>query len=65
MDLSPFDSIDPCGYVDLRVTQLKDLGIEVGAQQVSQSIIERLTANLSYGEVLYSNIGIPNFETYA
>ncbi len=65
MDLSPFDSIDPCGYVDLRVTQLKDLGIEIGTQQVSESIIKRLTANLSYGEVLYSNSGIPNFETYA
>tara|TARA_Y100001934_G_C12317135_1_gene758077 strand:+ start:882 stop:1532 length:651 start_codon:yes stop_codon:yes gene_type:complete len=64
MDLSPFDFIDPCGYVDLRVTQLKDLGIEIGTQQVVQAIIERLTSKLSYGEVLYSASSISKIETY-
>lgn len=28
MDLAPFSMIDPCGYSDLEVTQLRDLGIE-------------------------------------
>jgi lipoyl(octanoyl) transferase len=27
MDLSPFSDIDPCGYRDLAVTQLRDLGV--------------------------------------
>ena len=27
MDLAPFADIDPCGYADLEVTQLRDLGL--------------------------------------
>ena len=27
MDLAPFRAIDPCGYPDLEITQLRDLGI--------------------------------------
>jgi lipoyl(octanoyl) transferase len=40
MDLSPFDAIDPCGYPGLQVTQMQDLGIMLGPEQLSA----RLTA---------------------
>jgi lipoyl(octanoyl) transferase len=44
MDLSPFAAIDPCGYPGLRVTQMKDLGLNATADQLAQSIIEHLDA---------------------
>ena len=36
MDLSPFQSIDPCGTAGLEVTQLRDHGITVDIQVVQQ-----------------------------
>jgi lipoyl(octanoyl) transferase len=33
MDLAPFDDIDPCGFRGLAVTQLRDLGVDVGASR--------------------------------
>jgi lipoyl(octanoyl) transferase len=44
MDLAPFAAIDPCGYPGLRVTQAKDLGIRVTADQVAQSVLRNLDA---------------------
>ncbi len=44
MDLSPFNAIDPCGFPGLRVTQMKDLGLNATADQLAQSIIEHLDA---------------------
>jgi len=45
MDLSPFLMIDPCGYSDLEVTQLKDLGVDASMETIStqlQTHFERL-----------------------
>jgi lipoyl(octanoyl) transferase len=45
MDLSPFAMIDPCGYSDLEVTQLRDLGINAPMETIStqfQAHFERL-----------------------
>jgi lipoyl(octanoyl) transferase len=44
MDLSPFSAIDPCGYPGLRVTQARDLGIQVRADQLAQSVLRSLDA---------------------
>jgi lipoyl(octanoyl) transferase len=44
MDLSPFNAIDPCGYPGLRVTQMKDLGLDATADQLAQSVIKQLDA---------------------
>ena len=44
MDLSPFSAIDPCGYPGLRVTQMRDLGIAVTADQLARTLIEKLDA---------------------
>jgi lipoyl(octanoyl) transferase len=45
MDLTPFSRIDPCGYRDLQVTQLRSLGVEASTETVTgqfQSHLERL-----------------------
>ena len=44
MDLSPFSAIDPCGYPGLRVTQTKDLGVAVTADQLARSVRKNLDA---------------------
>lgn len=46
MDLAPFSYINPCGYKDLKVTQLADLGIKASTTELgffmSQAIITAL-----------------------
>ncbi len=54
MDLEPFTRINPCGYADLAVTQLRDLGIADGIEQVGHSLAEILIGNLSEKESGYS-----------
>ena len=53
MDLSPFSAIDPCGYVGLKVTQMKDLGIDTDLQTIGDALLEKLlekiTINLANG----------------
>lgn len=39
MDLTPFDAIDPCGYANLPITQMRDLGIEVTMSEVSARLL--------------------------
>ena len=46
MDLSPFGAIDPCGYVDLEVTQTKDLDIAQTPQQMGEALLKRLIEKL-------------------
>ena len=43
MDLSPFRAIDPCGYPGLKVTQLRDLGIDEQAETVADKLLAKLT----------------------
>lgn len=38
MDLEPFSRIDPCGYPGLAVTQLRDLGVDTGVEQVGDEL---------------------------
>jgi lipoyl(octanoyl) transferase len=46
MDLEPFARINPCGLIDLKVTQLADLGGPASVEDVKAPLIERLTAHL-------------------
>lgn len=48
MDLSPFKRINPCGYADLAVTQLKDLGVTQPLTNVASSLITQLCVQLGY-----------------
>jgi lipoyl(octanoyl) transferase len=47
MDLAPFDAIDPCGYPDLKVTQLRDLGVNEPLDALGERLVSKLTAQLS------------------
>jgi len=46
MDLTPFNFINPCGYKDLKVTQLANLGVKISTTELgffmSQAIITAL-----------------------
>jgi lipoyl(octanoyl) transferase len=40
MELEPFSRIDPCGYPGLAVTQLRDLGVDVGIEQLGDELAD-------------------------
>ena len=46
MDLRPFDHINTCGYSDLKVTQLADLGVTISTHQLANSVIQAITRAL-------------------
>lgn len=48
MDLEPFSRINPCGYPGLRVTQLREFGIELTLAAVAKDLLPRLGRNLGY-----------------
>lgn len=48
MDLAPFKQINPCGYPDLQVTQLKDLGVTATLEQVAAKLVVHLSQQLGY-----------------
>jgi len=48
MDLSPFSEIDPCGYADMEVTDMKTLGLSLSLEEVSQFLLGYLTGELGY-----------------
>lgn len=49
MDLAPFRIIDPCGYPDLEVTQLRDLGIAEPMEQIGDLLLSKLLQQLEPG----------------
>lgn len=53
MDLSPFDYIDPCGFTDLRITQLIDHGVCMDCAEVARDIGHRLAQQIGYGAVSF------------
>jgi lipoyl(octanoyl) transferase len=48
MDLKPFQWINPCGYKELKVTQLKDLGIGDSQPQIKAKLLKILAINMGY-----------------
>lgn len=47
MDLTPFNHINPCGYSDLKMTQLADLGVTVSNTELASPLIEFIIKALS------------------
>ncbi|NOT65744.1 MAG: lipoyl(octanoyl) transferase LipB [Methylotenera sp.] len=47
MDLTPFEAIDPCGYVGLRVTQTQVLGININMQNAAEFLVKTLINHLA------------------
>ncbi len=48
MELEPFARINPCGYKDLEVTQLKDLVSDIEFNSVTDDLQQRLISKFSY-----------------
>jgi lipoyl(octanoyl) transferase len=46
MDLAPFHVIDPCGYPDLEITQLRDLGITEPPARIAELLAAQLAQHL-------------------
>lgn len=46
MDLRPFDHINTCGYSDLKVTQLSDLGVTISSKELSELLVQAITTAL-------------------
>lgn len=42
MDLTPFQTINPCGYPGLQVTQLADLGVKIRTQELAVPVVHQL-----------------------
>ncbi|HEU4708213.1 MAG TPA: octanoyltransferase, partial [Methylophilaceae bacterium] len=55
MDLSPFAAIDPCGYEGLQVTQLRDLGVDLPQQEITDRLLKRLVEQLNYTKIVTHN----------
>lgn len=49
MDLEPFARINPCGYMGMRVTQTRDLGVEAGTDALSAELGRALSAQIGRG----------------
>lgn len=47
MDLAPFSDIDPCGYPGLKVTQLKDCGIDLSVARAGEELAPILARHLA------------------
>lgn len=48
MDLEPFSRINPCGFPNMAITQLSDLGIDLTMSKIQQDLIGILCAHLNY-----------------
>ncbi|MBB5019968.1 lipoyl(octanoyl) transferase [Chitinivorax tropicus] len=46
MDLTPFNWINPCGYANMPISQLKDLGISLPIDEVAQQLARHLERNI-------------------
>jgi len=46
MDLGPFRNINPCGYPNLEVTQLRDLGISDPLESVADGLLDKLASGI-------------------
>jgi len=51
MDLQPFADINPCGYPDLKVTQLSNLGVREDLSRINQALIRQLQRQLGYNSL--------------
>lgn len=47
MDLTPFQSIDTCGYVGLEVTQTQNLGIPLSVNEAGNALLQIITEKLA------------------
>lgn len=53
MDLEPFTRINPCGFKNLRVTQVKDYHSFVTSEEILSKIISYLQRNFGYNQATF------------
>ena len=52
MDLAPFAGINPCGYSNLAVTQLADLGVAFEQARITRQLCDELMRTIGYDREL-------------
>lgn len=50
MDLSPFERINPCGYSGLRMTQVRQLGIDASIRDITNDLLRIMRYSMRYTE---------------
>jgi lipoyl(octanoyl) transferase len=55
MDLAPFKRVNPCGYTDLPVTQLSELGVYTSPTEIAKQLLPILLERLGYPSELNAN----------
>ena len=53
MDLEPFDRINPCGNVDLKMSQVKDCGGPSDLSVVAEDLIDRLSSRFQFTSLVH------------
>ena len=53
MDLEPFDRINPCGNVDLKMSQVKDCGGPSDLSVVAEDLINRLGGRFQFTSLIH------------
>ncbi len=53
MDLEPFDRINPCGNVDLKMSQVKDCGGPSDLSVVAEDLIGRLSSRFQFTSLIH------------
>lgn len=48
LDLTPYHGIEPCGYADLKITQMKSFRLQADTRQVSETLLPHLLQQLDY-----------------
>lgn len=56
MDLSPYNGIHPCGYSELEVTQMREIGIEKNLVHITDTFLPCLVRQMNYSEDSISTV---------
>jgi lipoyl(octanoyl) transferase len=65
LDLAPFERINVCGYKDLRVTRLADLGIKLSVESVAQDLLPHLLRQFGYAGHAKAGSAAPELANYS
>jgi lipoyl(octanoyl) transferase len=65
LDLEPFERINVCGFKDLRVTRLADLGVKLSVEAVAQDLLPHLLRQLGYESPLHAPYSAINTDLQA
>lgn len=52
MDLEPFNRINPCGYPDLKVVQMREFNHSVSTSEVAPQLVTHLMHHLGYTNII-------------